>query len=1010
MPTTYSLFSSRSPVRLLGHIKERGYVCVSNPIQVAHYAEASNEIDSVQENMDSANKILERSFDSFKDQQPHGLFEKFQQTQLHDLKIKILEIQTSQERRKSMTDFPRIVSFIVAFEGFVETFRLTPAQTACIWGPVKYVLHVVKDDIKAVDEILQSYRGLGIRLPSVKSYASLVTAKPEVSICLAYMYHDLLEFQKSLLKLFAGHDWKATFHTNWKYYHQDSFPDILKSFDHHRKALDDLLRAHHYQISNEHHQISRDMSLRFNNHLQTYQDDRQDLEAHIRRYEKDRDELLHNAREQETHRKQQQFDAFRKWVSAPRSLQDNLHRSFIDTREEFPGTTDWILKNDNVESWMDKEEFNTSILCITGKKGTGKTVLASRIIDHCDKNCNDFKTSYFYCREDDPSQNNCLAIYKSLLIQMLRHYPDLLPSCHERRLRGNEMLNDEAVAQALIKLFCNADMSQFIIIDGVDEIDPAQRKPLLQFFTGLVDKCDAYKPGKVRVLLLSHDIADYKQLKSESATFMQLNPDTIRKDIKKFVAKKAEELQQELRLTDEELQHVQELTVARSDGMFLFASLVMNNLLKQPTIECLKEQLQPDVFPQNLREAYGNIINRLRHSLGENQWLMSKKIFGWLACARRPLHWHEIQAALSMVTNVADRPVSMDYHNKQLRHDIREVCGSLVQKLGNRIMFVHSTAKLYIVDTEHLDMKLIECEFTTTCLRYLSSSCFQSDLSEDQRERYTLQGYYSFQDYALAKWVYHIDAVIKAGSIPRDCLSNFSQALAEFAQVYHSQLSIPADAEERTSRARGECSAFVDYAFYETLVTIWTHFSHQQAANSKERNKVSLPSLKTSLEQSRAMLESLSSRQGLEELYGECLFKCDRLTCAYFYEGFESKEARDNHLRRHDRPYPCPVQGCSVVSFGFSTNKDREKHIRMYHPDEASGSTFARLPRELVEDARFSCPDCKQTFTRKANRDAHVRSHYDERPFVCDVCPNKAFVRSNDLRRHVRDIHSRRIA
>ncbi|KAI8949690.1 hypothetical protein F4801DRAFT_590960 [Xylaria longipes] len=964
--------------------------------------------------MDSANKILERSKDSFREQQPHGLFEKFQQTQLHDLKIKILEIQTSQERRKSMTDFPRIISFIAAFEGFVETFCLTSEQTACIWGPVKYVLHVVKDDIKALDEILQSYRGLGVRLPSVKSYATLVAEKPEVSICLAYMYHDLLEFQKSLLKLFAGHDWKATFHTNWRYYHQDSFPEILKSFDHHRKALEDLQRSHHYQISNEHYQISRDMSLRVNNHLQTYQDDRQDLEMHIRRYEKDRDELLHNAREQEIHRKQQQFDAFRKWVSAPRSLQNSLHQSFASTREEFPGTTDWILKNDNVESWMHEENFNTSILCITGKKGAGKTILASRIIDHCDKNRNNFKTSYFYCREDDPSQNNCLAIYKSLLIQMLHHHPDLLPSCHDRRLRGNEMLNDEVVAQALIKLFCNADMSQFIIIDGVDEIDPAQRKPLLQFFAGLVDKCDTYNPGKVRVLFLSHDIADYKQLKSESATFMQLSSDSIIKDIRKFVAKKAEEMKQELGLTDEELQHVQELTVARSDGMFLFASLVMDNLLKQPTIECAKEQLRPDVFPHNLRKAYGNIIQRLRHNLEENQWLMSKKIFGWLACAKRPLHWHEIQAALSMVTNVADRPVSMDYHNKQLRHDIREVCGSLVQKLGNRIMFVHSTAKLYIVDTEHLDMPSIECEFTTTCLRYLASPCFQKDLSDDQREGYTLQGYYSFQDYTLAKWGYHIDAVIKSGpNLPRDCLLTLSQALTEFAVVYQSELSIPVDAEERISRAREECGAFVNYPFYETLVIIWTHFSHQQAAHFKERNKVSLPSLKTSLEQSRAMLESLSSRQELEELherYGECLFKCDRLTCAYFYEGFDTKEARDNHLRRHDRPYPCPVAGCSVVSFGFSTNKDREKHIRMYHPDETSGSTFVQLPRELVEDARFPCPDCKRTFTRKANRDAHVRSHYDERPFVCDVCPNKAFVRSNDLRRHVRHIHSRRIA
>lgn len=75
---------------------------------------------------------------------------------------------------------------------------------------------------------------------------------------------------------------------------------------------------------------------------------------------------------------------------------------------------------------------------------------------------------------------------------------------------------------------------------------------------------------------------------------------------------------------------------------------------------------------------------------------MTTRIFGWLACAKRPLNWHEIQAALSMVIDESDSSFMMDYHNKQLRDDVREICGSLVQQLGNRIMFSHSTAKLYV--------------------------------------------------------------------------------------------------------------------------------------------------------------------------------------------------------------------------------------------------------------------------------------------------------------------------
>jgi hypothetical protein len=89
-----------------------------------------------------ADKVLETEFDKFRELQPPELFAIFQQTELEHLQRKILDIQTSQERRKSMIDFSRIISFIKAFQGFAATFRLTPEQTACIWGPVKYVLQV----------------------------------------------------------------------------------------------------------------------------------------------------------------------------------------------------------------------------------------------------------------------------------------------------------------------------------------------------------------------------------------------------------------------------------------------------------------------------------------------------------------------------------------------------------------------------------------------------------------------------------------------------------------------------------------------------------------------------------------------------------------------------------------------------------------------------------------------------------------------------------------------------
>ena len=61
---------------------------------------------------------------------------------------------------------------------------------------------------------------------------------------------------------------------------------------------------------------------------------------------------------------------------------------------------------------------------------------------------------------------------------------------------------------------------------------------------------------------------------------------------------------------------------------------------------------------------------------------MAKKVFGWLACAKRPLNWYEIQAALSIQISNGEHPLDMDFYGCVLRDDPRELCGSLGADMG----------------------------------------------------------------------------------------------------------------------------------------------------------------------------------------------------------------------------------------------------------------------------------------------------------------------------------------
>ncbi len=106
----------------------------------------------------------------------------------------------------------------------------------------------------------------------------------------------------------------------------------------------------------------------------------------------------------------------------------------------------------------------------------------------------------------------------------------------------------------------------------------------------------------------------------------------------------------------------------------LSISLVLNNILLA-----------------NLSHRYERILNRLQLSLLSKRWDIVRKLLGWLVCAKRPLKWREIQAAISMNLNEQ----TVDFDSKRLRSSVQEYCGSLIQVLtGDRVELVHTTAKM----------------------------------------------------------------------------------------------------------------------------------------------------------------------------------------------------------------------------------------------------------------------------------------------------------------------------
>ena len=219
------------------------------------------------------------------------------------------------------------------------------------------------------------------------------------------------------------------------------------------------------------------------------------------------------------------------------------------------------------------------------------------------------------------------------------------------------------------------------------------------------------------------------------------------------------------------------------------------------------------------------------------------------------------------------------------------------------------------------------------CLQYLTFPCFDTEAELHFHD--VLEGHLAFQDYAMAKWFYHVNAFVKSGP---DFLQDSSDS------GFHLEaLSIALD--DFTARfdedwdsiivedCKKSCLVFERYALYDNLLFLTSHIYTQQQKGFDARHKISIQDLEKSLDRNRKYLEDVSTRLGGDDLVRyrrfhdeQRCFKCTRITCRFFSEGFKDSKDRDKHVKFHTRPYHCDVPDC-LGAEGFVNQADLDRYV-----------------------------------------------------------------------------------
>ena len=218
------------------------------------------------------------------------------------------------------------------------------------------------------------------------------------------------------------------------------------------------------------------------------------------------------------------------------------------------------------------------------------------------------------------------------------------------------------------------------------------------------------------------------------------------------------------------------------------------------------------------------------------------------------------------------------------------------------------------------------------CLNYLSSLPFGLATAETEVGNTFKKGYYVFLGYAASYWLDHFLA-----GMDQTLQCNAS---SEIYQRVDSQM-----------RAFLRNAQVLDQENLDLLAQDHSRLHHIVCKLPREataRNKwVQLEArisrimkvMETMAQEPQGDLEYASNTSVLA-IYGTLRYRCPKLGCVYFQEGFTSSSDRDAHLDYHQRPFTCIVPHCPYQNWGFPDRKGLDRHTSRSHKNEDEGIHF----------------------------------------------------------------------
>jgi NACHT domain len=427
----------------------------------------------------------------------------------------------------------------------------------------------------------------------------------------------------------------------------------------------------------------------------------------------------------------------------------------------------WILNNEEFLRWRHFDQ--SRLLWINGNPGKGKTMMMIALVEELEKMSNPgsllaidgqifskpYLVSYFFCQSTDPRLNNATSVLKGLIYLLAKRNKSLIQHI-KRRYDDGANFNLYTLRLILLDILNDPALPlTYLVIDALDECDEG-----LQYLLDVITDQRFLVQSNMKWLVASRSRPDIaERLRPDDAQIkisLEMNHEHISRAVNTFidlkVGKLAREKQYNLVLQEE----VRNTLVQRCEATFLWVALACKRLEREPAFKArsvLKE------LPQGLNSLYERMMKLILRQPDDLKELC-KQILRLAAVAYRPLRLEEL-------TGIAELPDPI-LEDMQYLRDLVERCGSFLTLRNDIIIFIHQSAKDYVVSGKgqadlHFNLAVEHGQVIRQSLSILQTALKQDIcdlktpgiLRSEVVEEVVRRALYRIE-YACCYWVYHL--------------------------------------------------------------------------------------------------------------------------------------------------------------------------------------------------------------------------------------------------------------